>query len=183
MQGKGVTYIMVDVETDGPVPGLYSMIQLGAVVVEPGLKRTYYGEFKPLPGADFVNSALEVVGVTREETLQYQDFRKTVSEFYCWVEDVCNGTRPVFVSDNPGFDFAFVSWYMYYVLGKNPFGHSQVHLGSLYKGVERSMFKNFKHLRVTKHTHNPVDDAMGNAEAMLSFGRFVGGLPYERKTN
>jgi hypothetical protein len=26
---------------------------------------------------------------------------------------------------------------------------------------------NFKHLRKTKHTHNPVDDARGNAEALL----------------
>jgi len=25
----------------------------------------------------------------------------------------------------------------------------------------------WKHLRKTKHTHNPVDDAMGNAEALL----------------
>jgi hypothetical protein len=26
---------------------------------------------------------------------------------------------------------------------------------------------NFKHLRKTKHTHHPVDDARGNAEALL----------------
>ena len=26
---------------------------------------------------------------------------------------------------------------------------------------------NFKHLRKTRHTHNPVDDARGNAEALL----------------
>ncbi|PPJ40817.1 exonuclease, partial [Pseudoxanthomonas sp. KAs_5_3] len=29
-------------------------------------------------------------------------------------------------------------------------------------------FQNFKHHRKTKHTHNPVDDAKGNAEALLS---------------
>jgi hypothetical protein len=33
------------------------------------------------------------------------------------------------------------------------------------------MFTNFKHLRVTQHTHHPVDDAMGNAEAMLTMIR------------
>ena len=27
--------------------------------------------------------------------------------------------------------------------------------------------KNFKHLRRSRHTHNPVDDARGNAEALL----------------
>jgi len=30
------------------------------------------------------------------------------------------------------------------------------------------MFQNFKHLKTTKHTHHPVDDATGNAEALLS---------------
>ena len=29
------------------------------------------------------------------------------------------------------------------------------------------MTKNFMHLRKTRHTHHPVDDAKGNAEAML----------------
>ena len=29
------------------------------------------------------------------------------------------------------------------------------------------MYQNFKHLRKTKHTHNPVDDAMGNVEALI----------------
>jgi hypothetical protein len=29
------------------------------------------------------------------------------------------------------------------------------------------VYRTFKHLRDTKHTHNPVDDAKGNAEAML----------------
>ena len=38
---------------------------------------------------------------------------------------------------------------------------------SIYKGVVRDVSKNFKHLRKTKHTHNPVDDAKGNAEAFL----------------
>lgn len=31
----------------------------------------------------------------------------------------------------------------------------------------KDIFVNFKHLRKTKHTHNPVDDAKGNAEALL----------------
>ena len=29
-------------------------------------------------------------------------------------------------------------------------------------------FANFKFLRKTRHTHNPVDDARGNAEALLA---------------
>ena len=33
------------------------------------------------------------------------------------------------------------------------------------------MGKNFKHLRETKHTHDPIDDVRGNAEAMLAMGK------------
>jgi hypothetical protein len=42
-----------------------------------------------------------------------------------------------------------------------------MNLGSLYKGLIKDTFANFKHLRKTRHTHHPVDDAMGNAEALL----------------
>lgn len=41
-------YIMCDVETDGPIPGDYSMLSLGAVVVEPGLKNTFLASLDQL---------------------------------------------------------------------------------------------------------------------------------------
>ena len=52
--------------------------------------------------------------------------------------------------------------------GANPFGNSSTNLGSLYKGMVKDTSQNFKHLRKTKHTHNPLDDARGNAEALLA---------------
>src|SRR5690606_12597539 len=76
--------------------------------------------------------------------------------------------RRFFISDNNGFDWQFVNWYFHYFLGSNPFGFSSQNLGSLYKGFVKDTFKNFKHLRRTKHTHHPVDDAKGNAEALLA---------------
>jgi hypothetical protein len=67
----------------------------------------------------------------------------------------------------PPTHMSIVRWFTHHFLGRNPFGHSSTNLGSLYKGVVKDMFSNFKHLRKTKHTHNPVDDARGNAEALL----------------
>ena len=32
---------MVDVESDGPIPGDYSMICFGAIIVEPSLEQTF----------------------------------------------------------------------------------------------------------------------------------------------
>jgi hypothetical protein len=40
--------------------------------------------------------------------------------------------------------------------------------------VVKDAFASFKHLRKTTHTHHPVDDAKGNAEALLAIVRNFG---------
>jgi hypothetical protein len=158
--------IMVDVETDGHIPGDYSMISFGAVIVNEKLDKTFYGQLKPISDR-FIPEALAVSGHTREETLTFPDPEKTMRDFEQWIND--NGSdRPIFISDNNGFDWMFICWYFHHFTGGNPFGFSSQNLGSLYKGMQKNMFVNFKNLRRTKHTHHPVDDAMGNAEALLT---------------
>lgn len=160
-----MSYVMVDVEADGPAPADYSMVCFGAVVVEPSLNKTFYGRLKPV-SEKWIPKALSVSGFSREETLGFDDPKSVMNRFSDWLRSESNG-QPVFVSDNNGFDWQFVNWYFHHFLGKNPFGHSSVNLGSLYKGMVRDTRKNFKHLRITRHTHHPVDDARGNAEALL----------------
>ena len=160
-----MSYIMVDVESDGPIPGDYSMICFGAIVVEPSLEKTFYGKLKPI-SEKWIPEALAVSGFSREETFLFDDPEKVMSSFAAWIEDNSVG-HPRFVSDNNGYDWQFVNWYFHHFIGKNPFGHSSSNLGSLYKGFVKDMFTNFKHLRKTRHTHHPVDDARGNAEALL----------------
>ena len=161
-----MTYVMVDIEADGPIPGDYSMISLGAVIVEERLGRTFYGQFCPISDT-WVPAALAVSGFSREETMQFDEPEKVMRDFAVWLTDNCQG-RPKFISDNNGFDWQFVNWYFWHLTGANPFGHSSMNLGSLYKGFVGQMSKNFKHLRKTRHTHHPVDDAKGNAEALLA---------------
>ena len=36
-----MSYVMVDIEADGPIPGDYSMVSFGAVIVEQALDRTF----------------------------------------------------------------------------------------------------------------------------------------------
>lgn len=164
--------IMVDVEADGPIPGDYSMVALGAVIVEPGLGRTFYGTLRPISEA-FVPEALAVSGFTREETLAFEDPARVMRDFRDWIR-ASSGARALFVSDNNGFDWQFVNWYFHHFLGANPFGHSSTNLGSLYKGLMKDTSVNFKHLRRTRHTHHPVDDARGNAEALLAMKETLG---------
>jgi hypothetical protein len=164
-----MAYVMVDVEADGPVPGDYSMICFGAVLVQEGLNRTFYGRLKPVSG-QWIAGALAVSGFTREETLGFDEPKTVMESFATWLKETTKG-RAFFISDNNGFDWQFINWYFWRFTGGNPFGHSSTNLGSLYKGMVKDTFQNFKHLRKTPHTHNPVDDAIGNAEALLEMKR------------
>lgn len=159
-------YVMVDIEADGPIPGDYSMVCIGAVIVEPGLSRTFYGQLCPI-SENFVPEALAVSGFSRSQSLEFDEPAKVMADFATWLKSECPKGRCLFVSDNNGFDWQFVNWYFHHFTGQNPFGFSSTNLGSLYKGLVRDVRKNFKHLRQTKHTHHPVDDAVGNAEAFL----------------
>jgi DNA polymerase III epsilon subunit-like protein len=125
-----MSYFSVDIEADGPAPGLYSMISFGAVVVEPDLNRTFYAELKPISDR-WIPDALAVSGFTREQTIRFEEPIPVMTRFEEWVNTNSKG-RPIFIADNPGFDFA--KW---------------------------------KHLRETRHSHNALDDAKGNAEAIL----------------
>ncbi len=167
-----MAYIMVDIESDGPIPGDYSMVSFGAVLVDEQLDTTFYGRLKPISDK-FMPEALAVSDHTREETHSFDDPKQVMADFSEWIAKVCND-RPIFISDNNGFDWMFICWYFHHFLGKNPFGFSSQNLGSLYKGIEKDTFKNFKHLRKTKHTHHPVDDAKGNAEALLTMKNTLG---------
>lgn len=161
-----MSYFMVDVEADGPCPGEYFMIALGAVIVEPGLARTFRATLRPV-SEKWIEGALAVSGYSRDETLEFEPPEDAMASFDPWVRRESTG-QAMFVSDNNGFDWQFVNWYFWRFRGSNPFGHSSMNLGSLYKGLVADCFKNFKHLRKTKHTHDPLDDAKGNAEAMLT---------------
>jgi hypothetical protein len=162
-----MSVIVVDVEADGPVPGLYSMVSFGAVLVDPEgkLDQTFYGELCPISD-EWIPEALAVSGFSRVETMKFENPESIMRSFAEWIKEVCI-SRPIFYADNNGFDWSYINYYFHRFLGNNPFGFSSQNIGSLYKGLIKNMYKNFKYLRKTKHTHHPVDDAKGNAEALL----------------
>jgi hypothetical protein len=163
---------MVDIESDGPIPSDYSMISFGAVVVDEKLDKTFYGKLKPI-SEKFIPEALSVSGHSREDTLTFEDPKTVMANFANWIAETCYD-RPIFISDNNGFDWMFINWYFHHFTGVNPFGFSSQNLGSLYKGITKDTFQSFKHLRKTKHTHHPLDDAIGNAEALLTMKKEFG---------
>lgn len=161
-----MSYIVVDVEADGQAPGLYSMVCFGAVVVKPGLKDAWYsGVLTPISDK-WEPEALAVSGYSREDMIAGYDPTNAMILFDKWVNEVSVG-KPIFISDNNGFDWSFMNYYFHAFIGKNPFGWSSRRIGDLYCGMVKDTFAKWKWMRETKHTHDPVDDARGNAEAIL----------------
>jgi DNA polymerase III epsilon subunit-like protein len=163
---------MVDVETDGPIPADFSMVCFGAVIVDDLLDKSFYGRLRPI-SANWIPESLQISGFTREQTLQFDDPKEVMRKFRDWLASNSHD-KLIFISDNNGFDWQFINYYFHHFLGENPFGYSSTNLGSLYKGIVKDVSKNFKHLRKTIHTHNPVDDVIGNAEALLYMKKEMG---------
>lgn len=157
--------VSVDIETDGPCPGMHSIVCFGAVIVEAGFQRTFYAELKPISEI-YIPEALAISGFNREQHLKFPEPRDAMQNFEIWLNKNVDG-RPIFWADNNGYDFAFINYYFWQQLGRNPFGWSSANVGSFYKGITGDVHSTFRHLKTTPHTHNPVDDAKGNAEALL----------------
>jgi hypothetical protein len=160
-----MSYIVVDIEADGPIPHKYSMVSLGAIIVEPTLKKTFYGQTRPISDL-WVPEALAVSGFCREEHEKFDDPADVMEKFAQWIKQN-SVSHPIFISDNLAFDWQWINYYFHYFIGRNPFGFSGRRIGDMYAGLTKDTRKKWKHLRKTAHTHHPVDDAKGNAEVLL----------------
>ncbi len=91
--------------------------------------------------------------------------KETFRNFAEWLKQFDG--PPVFVSDNPAYDWQWINFYFWKHLGCNPFGYSARRIGDFYAGLVGDFRKSqgWKRLRVTRHDHDPVNDATGNAEA------------------
>lgn len=164
---------MVDIESDGPVPGLFNMVCFGAVVVRPGLKDTFYAQTAPVFPDNWDPEALAISGFSHEKHLTFPHPELAMRSFATWLSKKSTG-KPRFIADNNGFDWQYINWYFHRFMNHNPFGFSSANLNSFYRGLVKSEHKSFKHLKQTPHDHHPVNDAKGNAEALLYMQQEMG---------
>lgn len=156
-------HVVVDVESDGPVPGLYSMTSF-AIVPLYKEESSFTSTIRPITD-QFVQEALDVCGHSREQTMGFRDPELVMQELKAW----CDANGPFILwSDNPTFDGMWLAYYCHKYLGYNPFGHSGRRIGDLYAGFVGDIRKtsDWKKYRTVKHTHDPLDDARGNAGAL-----------------
>ena len=128
-----MSFVIVDVEADGPIPADFSMVCFGAVLFDEQLGTSFYGRTRPISDR-FIPEALAVSGFSREEHLTFDDPKTVMERFAAWLDQHSQG-RPVFVSDNLAFDWQFINYYFHRFLGRNPFGFSGRRIGDLYAGL------------------------------------------------
>ena len=160
-----MSYIVVDVESDGPIIGEHSMVCFGAVLFDEKLETTFYGECRPKADSTFVPRALAVSGFSREETMEFELPEVTMKAFAEWLKEHSKGA-PILLSDNNGYDAPWINNYFLRYYGSNPFGWSSRRIGDLFAGHKNSMYFRWKRYRKTKHDHNPKNDCLGNCEAL-----------------
>ena len=132
------TWFCVDIECAGPVPGLYDMVSLGAVVVSPSLEigETFYVEIRPT-APRFDPEAMAVNGLDFEALKDSGvPLALALSQLSDWVAThTAEGTKPVFVGHNAPFDWSFVSWSYSALERANPFGYKALDTKALAVGV------------------------------------------------
>lgn len=176
-------YISADVETDGPVPGVFSLLSFGlsAVGRYDGLtferwdprQRTFYRELRPISEA-FQAEALAVNGLDRDRLLREGiDPIRAMGEATAWIAELSAGHRPVLVAYPVAYDWAFLYWYFQqFAPHGSPFGHSscldirtqyQALAGTVFDRSGKTAMPGFL-LPDTPHTHNALDDAIEQGE-------------------
>jgi hypothetical protein len=163
-----MSLIFVDVEAgfDSPCPniGETGMTEFGAVEFK--TKQWFHG--KPNMVITNENGVAIVNQFDEPDCLAYPVTTKwdlVMHTFKLWLTNFDG--YPIFVSDNPAYDWQWINYWFWKTCGGNPFGHSARRIGDYYAGLvgDFRAASKWKKLRITKHTHMPVDDAMGNVEA------------------
>jgi hypothetical protein len=164
-------YVSTDVETDGPIPGVHSMLSLGSAAYRADKKliSTFTANLETLPGA-VANPKTMAWWQTQAEAWEAcrQDLQppETVMKNYlAWLKRLPD--RPVFVGYPAAFDFMFVCWYLYRFTGENPFSHSALDIKTyamamLKKDYRDTVKKNMPNrwFDDLPHTHKALDDAI-----------------------
>lgn len=189
---KSEIFISVDIEADGRVPGLSSMLSFAAAAydINKNLIGTFERNLALLPGATpheettkFWNETPENLAAynkTRENTV---DPEAAMLEFVVWLGTL--GGVPIFVGYPAAFDFKWIDYYCHAFAGDNPFGFSRCIDVKTYAwslmGSQRfaatskqSMPKNW--FDPLPHTHVAIDDAIEQGAMFINMMRQARGL-------
>src|SRR3989344_2143254 len=120
-------YISTDIESDGPIPGEYSMLSFGSIALneEGNILEKFYRKLKPLENAkqhpktmEFWNKNPEAY---KEAAKNAEDPKKVMFDYLQWLKHLKEKTNKelVFVAYPATYDFMFVYWYLIKFTGES----------------------------------------------------------------
>ncbi|QRG09492.1 3'-5' exoribonuclease [Xanthobacter dioxanivorans] len=186
-------YFSADIETDGPIPGTYSLLSFALVYAgsfdgkrflrPSGYHKTFYREMQPISN-NFQPEALQVNGLDRNALcVRGMDPQRAMSEANEWISNVAGNARPVLVAYPVSFDWAWLYWYfVQFTKEGSPFGYSRCFDLKTAMAVkaripisEASRSKLPSRLSSSRaHTHNALDDAIEQAEIFANVFEWEG---------
>ena len=164
-------YVSTDVEADGPIPGVNSMLSFGSAAYLPD--KTLIGAFaanlETLPGAEADPKTMawwetqpEAWKACREDL---QPPETAMQNYLAWLKRLPG--RPVFVGYPAAFDYMFVCWYLNRFTGKNPFSHSALDIKTYAMAMLKKDYRDTVKRNMPRrwfddlpHTHKALDDAI-----------------------
>ena len=176
-------YFSADVETDGPIPGPFSMLSFALVFAGrfDGVRferpatfdEVRYEELRPI-SSEFQLEALAINGLDRARLVhEGREPGVAMTEASQWVRTIARGGRPVLVAYPLSFDWTWLYWYFvrFSTVG-SPFDHSScfdLKTAFAVKG-RRTIAKAGRSQLLpalrpeSAHTHHAKDDAIEQAE-------------------
>ncbi len=165
-------YLSTDIETDGPCPGINSMLSFGTAVYtkDKELIATFSANLETLPDAS-ANPITTAWWETQPEAWEAcrQNLEKpevVMPRYVEWVKSL--GGKPVFVAYPFGFDFTFMYYYMHRFAGESPFKCAGLDIRSYAMAVVKQEFRSTHKDTTPKewrepnlpHNHIALDDAI-----------------------
>lgn len=142
MTSARATWFCIDIEANGPVPGLYDMVSLGATVVFQESSGTlqigadFYMELSPV-APRFDARAAAIHGLDQQRLASEGHSRSEAAALLAtWVAaETRMGTEPCFVGHNAPFDWSHVAYLYAEQELPNPFGYKALDTKALAAGV------------------------------------------------
>jgi hypothetical protein len=165
-------YVSTDIEADGPVPGLYSMLSFASAAFSAGgeMISTFTANLETLPGAAqhpetmrFWERFPEAWAASRESPLPPD---VAMRDYAAWLSTLPG--EPVFVAYPVVFDYMYVQWYLHKFNGASPFSFYALDIKSYAMAMLRLDLRDVTKTSMPArwfddtlpHTHKALDDAV-----------------------
>lgn len=188
-------YFSADVETDGPIPGPFSILSFAIVHAgsfdgthfqrPKSYDQTLYRELRPI-SENFDPEAVRINGLDRRRlVLEGEAPERAMTEACGWVNRIAGPAQPVLVAYPLSFDWTWLYWYFIRFSAEgSPFDYSRcfdIKTALAVKAAipisEAGRSRIDPSLRSSHpHTHHAIDDAIAQAEIFANVFEWEGVL-------